>query len=392
MRIAYVTHTRFPTEKAHGYQVAQVCDALVSLGNQVTLVAPTVRRNAAKGDPFRFYGMQPSFSFEYLTNFDALTSPFIPGKIAFSVSIWSYRRRLRQFLASHSFDLLYARSPVVLQPLIDSGRPVILELHALPRRDRRHFKALCNRCQRVVALTYPMRDALVALGVESALVVVEGDAVDPERFRKTLSSPGAKRHWNLPQEIPVVGYVGSLATYDRIQKGVDVLIHALASLKKSGFPVFGWIVGGPKHWEDHYRRLAYSHGLTEGDIRFQGQVRAREIPDALAACDVCAYPAPHSKHAFFQRDTSPLKLFEYLAASRPVVCADIPPVRDIVDDRSVRFFHPGDHRSMAGAIRQVLEHPREATARKRAGLSVVEGHAWKERMRRIFKGIRITNT
>jgi hypothetical protein len=37
MRIAYCTNVRLPSERAHGHQVARVCDALAKLGNDVTI-------------------------------------------------------------------------------------------------------------------------------------------------------------------------------------------------------------------------------------------------------------------------------------------------------------------------------------------------------------------
>lgn len=40
MRIAYCTNIRLPSERAHGHQVAAVCDALVKLGHDVTIFAP----------------------------------------------------------------------------------------------------------------------------------------------------------------------------------------------------------------------------------------------------------------------------------------------------------------------------------------------------------------
>jgi hypothetical protein len=66
MRIAYVTHTRFPTEKAHGGQIASVCHALSELGHTVTLFQPTVW-NAITQDPYKYYGLPESFFYSAVT-------------------------------------------------------------------------------------------------------------------------------------------------------------------------------------------------------------------------------------------------------------------------------------------------------------------------------------
>ena len=151
-----------------------------------------------------------------------------------------------------------------------------------------------------------------------------------------------------------------------------------------------WVVGGPKKWMDTYQSHASSLGLQSDDVRFQERIDTAAAPSAIAACDVCVYPAPKTDHPYFMRDTSPLKLFEYLAASRPVVCADIPPVRDVVSEKSVKFFCPGDADDLAAAISDVLSHPEDAAARAQEGKRIAAEHSWEKRMERILDRISVT--
>lgn len=386
MRIAYVTQTRFPTEKAHGNQIAQVCQAMAMLGHEVTLVSPQVG-DAHTVDPGRYYGLRQKFTFESLPNFDALNAWFVPGMFAFSVAMRSYRQHVRVWLQQQSYDVLYARSPVVLPVLLETGVPVILELHTLPRRNKLRFVEQCNRCARVVALTSVMKKELIEWGVQSDRILVESDAVDLKRFAKLPTTAVAKKQFHLPADVPVIGYAGSLVTFDKVQKGVDILVEALVHLQKRGTDIHGFIVGGPAHWQQKYRTLAYDKGLTEADITFHDAVPAAHVPEALAACDVLVYPAPEPKHQFFKRDTSPLKLFEYLATGTPIVCADIPPIRDIVSKETVRLVQPGSISSLAGGIRDVLSKPKEASTRAKAGKTMVAHHSWEKRMERILTGV-----
>ena len=386
MRIAYVTHTRFPTEKAHGHQVAHVCKAVSDLGHDVTLLAPDLP-TGIRQDAFTYYRLPKIFTLRKLHAFDALNHPLIPGFFAFLVSMRSYRKSLKKFFAKNKFDLLYARSPIIASALLAFGMPVVLELHTLPKRGRSGFVKLCNRCRLVICLTSPMRDELLSWGVEKKFLMVEPDAVDLERFKKIPSSREAKRKFHLPDDRPVIGYVGSLVTFDNLQKGVKILVDALSRLKKQGVPVFGFIVGDPAKWRKRYKHHAYEVGLSDDDIIFHDAIPSHRVAEALAACDVLVYPAPEPKHAFFRRDTSPLKLFEYLASGVPAVCADIPPIRDVVDKTTVRFVHPGSETSLAGAIKDVLEHPREASVRATKGELAVGEHTWKKRMQRILKHV-----
>lgn len=386
VRIAYITHTRFPTEKAHGHQIAHVCAAMGALKHSVTLLAPTIG-NPIKRGAFAYYGIQKTFAVEHLQSFDALSSRLIPGKIAFWVSMRSYRRALAAHLKSHKYDLLYARSPAILKTLVHSGRPTVIELHTLPKRKKKKFVSLCNRCKKIVCLTHAMADELTTWGVNKKKIMVEGDAVDPANFAKPLSAKKAKHHWDLPEDRTVIGYVGSLVTFDKLQKGVNILVDAVSMLRNRKVPVFLWVVGGPKHWQTKYRKLALMKGLSHDDFRFHDPVLAHHVPDVLSACDICVYPAPHSRHKFFMRDTSPLKLFEYLAAGKPVVCADIPPVRDVVDKSAVRLVHPGSAKSLLGGITDIMEKRAEAKKRVTEGLKIVQDYTWEKRMKRILTSL-----
>jgi glycosyltransferase involved in cell wall biosynthesis len=166
-----------------------------------------------------------------------------------------------------------------------------------------------------------------------------------------------------------------------LEKGVGELIDAVAILRKKGVMVFCWIVGGPSSWLGAYKRRAQEHGLTSKDICFQGAIPVRRVASAIAACDICVYPAPKSRHTYFLRDTSPLKLFEYLAARRNIVCVDLPPIRDIVDESLVHFCVPGDAPDLARAIEQAIQEPLHNSERR---AEVVHYHSWSQRMGRIL--------
>lgn len=388
VRIAYVTQTRFPSEKANGFQIAQVCDALASLGHTVSLLAPTIG-NGIKDKASAYYGLPDSFKVVNVRQFDALSAWWVPGKIAFFLSMRSYRKALAKFLKNDRPDLFYARSIEVIEPLLETGVPVVLELHTLPAFRRDRFLALCKRCARVVCLTSPMREALLSWGINPALVVVEPDGVNPGRFSEALDSIASAKQWKLPAARTIVGYVGSLVTQDTIEKGAGELIPAVAELKKRGQVVCGWIVGGPKEWLEKYKAQAKEAGLTDDEFRFHAAVPAASVPSVLAAIDICVYPAPASDHPFFKRDTSPLKLLEYLAAGRPTICADIPPVHDLVGGDAVWFTEPGNPASIADAVTDIFELSADVARKIARGKELVEEHSWTERMKRILEGVRL---
>jgi len=387
MRIAYINHSRFPTEKAHGLQTAQVCAAMAELGHAVKLLTPTMR-GADASKAFDFYGLKKNFSIEQLEHFDPFQSRLVPGVLGFVVSMHFYAKALKTYLKNHHFDLLYVRSPHLASALLETGQPVVLELHTLPEHGKKRFVQHCNRCVLVVCLTKPMRDELISWGANPQKVITEGDGVDLERFSHHPEATAAKKKQSLPSDRIIVGYVGSFVTREVLEKGVRESIDALALLKdRKHVSFFGWMVGGSDQWIEIYMEHARARGLMDEDIRLDGHISSAEVPAALAACDILVYPAPASSHPYFLRDTSPLKLFEYLASGRPIVCADLPPLKGVVDATTVRLCRPGDPAALAEAIADIAEHRVEAQKRAKAGLELVKQYSWIERMRRILKAI-----
>ncbi|MBI3332454.1 glycosyltransferase family 4 protein [Candidatus Peregrinibacteria bacterium] len=385
MRITYVTQTRFPVPKAHGKQIAEVCAALAALGHKVTLVCPNVYSGVHR-DAFSYYGIPKSFEVKRLDHFDASIHWWLKplGFFHFPINMWRYKKALTGFLRTHKTDLFYVRASLLVPLLAKTGVPVILELHTIPKRRSRRFATLCNSCKKVVCLTHLMAHELRRRGIDRAKIVVEPDGVDLSRFRHVPSLKDAKKKAkNFPDDRPVVGYVGSFFTQRKIEKGVGVIIEALAILKRKNVPLYGLFAGGQSGEIEMYKRAARQKKIDR-DVLFHGLLAAAEVPLQLAACDILIYPAPASKHPYFQRDTSPLKLFEYLATGRPIICADLPPLREVVDDRTVFFFTPGDATSLAHWIDHVLSRPTEAKKKAERGQSLVKAFDWKKRMERIM--------
>ena len=77
-------------------------------------------------------------------------------------------------------------------------------------------------------------------------------------------------------------------------------------------------------------------------------------------------------------ESTPVKLFEYLAAGLPVVASDFPRWRELIGDSdSVRFVDPKDPNAIAAAIHWILSHPAEAQAMGERGRAHVHaGYHW----------------
>lgn len=364
MRIAYCTNVRLPSERAHGHQVARVCDTLAKLGNDVTIFAP-FRKNTVKQDYWQFHKANRRVKLEHLGTFDPIDKWWIPKFLQLPILNLLFKGALVQKL--QPFDLLYTRTPALLPALLNAKKKVILELHTLPNRNRGAYVSFCNQCTLIVCLTTPMKNELESWGV-TAHTIVESDATD--NIHHSTARPKEGR----------IGYAGQLQSMG-LSKGIPELLGAFKILHAAGRSVELAIAGPQTHDQDLMRRL------QAPGIHYAGFLPHEKIAEFYSSCSVLVYPAPKSDHPFYNRDTSPLKLFEYMAAGKPIVTADLPPIRDVLDESTAFFCNPGDPADLARAIADVLDHPEEARKRAEAARKKVEHYTWEKRMQRILSAI-----
>ena len=85
-----------------------------------------------------------------------------------------------------------------------------------------------------------------------------------------------------------------------------------------------------------------------------------------------------------ERYTSPLKLFEYLAAGRAVIASDLPALREVLtDDVNAVLVEPGQPRSLAGAIDALLSDRARLDRLSRAAFDAAAGYTWDARAERL---------
>jgi glycosyltransferase involved in cell wall biosynthesis len=160
---------------------------------------------------------------------------------------------------------------------------------------------------------------------------------------------------------------------------VDVLLEALARLPD----VQGLIVGGHQAEPDlaRMKSLAERLGLS-GRITFTGLVEPTRVAGLLMQADVLVLPNHAS--AISTRFTSPLKLFEYMAAGRPIVASDLPSIREVLRDGSnALLIPPGDVGALAEAIERLLADPELAAKLARAAKGEVPAYSWERRAERL---------
>ncbi|MCY3831828.1 MAG: glycosyltransferase family 4 protein [Chloroflexi bacterium] len=393
-KLVYISLMRLPTEKAHGLQIMQNCEAFAEAGCDVTLWVARRWNTGALGavaDPFAYYGVQANFRLRRIPCIDLF--PFfapdgIGARFAFYVLLVSYVVVAALLLTFTHADIYYSRDEFVLAlaSRLKARRSLAYEAHQFPAvgRGAALQRQVVARVGSLIAITPTLRDDLLSQrNADPARVIAAHDGFRRSRFRDLPSRNDARRQIGWPEGAFIVGYVGRLRMIG-LDKGVAVLVEALAAVDDACLA----LVGGPAEMAEALRRRWLALGLPAERFLFAGQVPPAKAPRYLRAFDVCAMPHPPNRQ--FSRYTSPLKLFEYMAAGRAIAASDLPAWSDVVaDGESALLLPPDDIAAWSEAINLLR---RDSDLRRRLGERArelaLERYAWDIRARRILAHIR----
>jgi glycosyltransferase involved in cell wall biosynthesis len=150
------------------------------------------------------------------------------------------------------------------------------------------------------------------------------------------------------------------------QKGQDVLLDALAEVRRRGLE-FVAVLAGEGSLRAAYEARARSLGLG-ANVRFTGQVD--DLGPLLTAADAVVMPS--------RWEGLPLVLLEALARGRPVVASSVGGIPEVVTDgEQARLVPPGEPQALADALEAFHRHPDAALRLGRRGAARVrESYTW----------------
>lgn len=173
---------------------------------------------------------------------------------------------------------------------------------------------LCYRlAAKIIAVAESVKADIVSrYGVlpEKIAVIHNGANLDISR---PLDKASCRQRHNLPAKTPIIVFVGS---FDRWQ-GLDTLVRAVDILR-GDLPEVKLLLVGDGEVMPEILRAVKDLKLWK-NITFVGRVNFRVVPEYIGAADICAGRFEPAKYRAV--GGSPLKIAEYLACGRPVVCS-----------------------------------------------------------------------
>ena len=365
MKLAYLSNSALPSYEANSVQVIHMCEAFKKKA-ELTLFA---RRGEYFAPFFDFYGV--------LDRFPVVFSwfPNSPGRYWILALQSVFKSKF------YGVQVAYCRCPFSALVAAKLGFPVFFEAHSFNRKDSCRGKLLqrlfaCRSFKGLISITRALSTAFCTEYEsleEKCLVAADGAAVSPANRTRLVE---LKKKGRL-----CAGYVGQLYP----GKGMEIILPLARACSWADFHVIGGTPELVNHWK--------AQGSDCANLVFHGAVPPASTADYIRGFDVVLAPYLRSVSSSGGGDiaqwTSPLKIFEYMAESRPIIASDLPVLREVLrPEENCLLCAPEDLKGWEAALTRL---EREAGLKEkisqRANRDFLENYTWDKRAEKILNFI-----
>ena len=253
--------------------------------------------------------------------------PIFPAVSAWVVSVLKWRPfllEIRDLWPEFAVDMGVLKNPVLIW---------------LARRLERFLYA---RAKHILVNSPAYRDYLTNMGIPAAKISFIANGVDPGMFFVETQRATLRNEFQLQDKF-IVTYAGAMG----MANNLDVVLVA-GKLLEDLPDVHFLMVGDGK---DRAKLEVMAKEMGVKNVTFTGSRPKSQMPEVLAESDVCL--ATLRDIPMF-RTTYPNKVFDYMAAARPVVLAIDGVIREVIEKANGGIpVPPGNAQAIADAVRQL---------------------------------------
>jgi glycosyltransferase involved in cell wall biosynthesis len=370
MRIAYVFDRPLPARETDSEQALQTIAALSRRGVELTLVLPRAAHSAESA-------AELAERYEVDGRFELVLLPTPLARWS-SGRKWWHALKAPEQSAVRAAELVYTRNFPTLFALARGEQPFAYETYR-PWADqfpllKPWFRSAFAAPAFLGAVLHShfARERYLALGADPERLFVAHNGYDPRRFAEPAPQAELRARLGLPAERPIVVYTGHI----NLTKGFDVVLAMAKRLPQVLFVLVGSYGGGV------VERLARRHDNVQL-VPWQPFARVAEY---LMAADVLLQPPSHVPLRLIGNTVLPMKLFQYLAAGRPIVAPDLPDMRELLrHEHNALLVRAGDAAGGAEAIARALGDRALAQRLAASALASARELTWDERAKRMVE-------
>lgn len=274
------------------------------------------------------------------------------------------------------------------------GIPFVLEINAdlleqrkfkgVPERGLRRLFAvwatrMCfNAAAKIICISADLKDHLSKnWSIEERKLTVLPCAADVDAFGPNHNPELVRRGLGLTTE-PIVIWVGGYYPWHDL----DLLLTSF-TLVLQRYPSAKLVLVGDGPIRQSIAQKVQKNGLQQSII-MTGAIAHADVPEMLSIADIAVVPSapvPASRGG----TGTPLKLFEYMAAGKPIVATALNQAAEVIQDgHNGLLVEAGDIHGFAEAILTLLNNPAErGRLGQNARQQAINLYSWEEYTRRL---------
>lgn len=390
MKILYITLENLSLHKGSVVHVKEIVRGLRKLGHRVGLVACSLNKSE-KADHFYNLNLMNELPLKLLRvkkQPHAVSSIFL-----FLFLLWILPQ----------YDIIYARDyhTVIAAyfPRVLFKKKLVFEINGIANEEQklksRSFlngilvfliqkaEKIAGRCSdRIVSVTPQIVSYLMTnFCCPFNKVEVIGNAADTKKFKPINDESllrEQKERRGIEKEEVVIAFVGNLARW----QGVSILVESAIGLLSQGQKMKLLLVGDGPLKKDLMRKVLESE--FEKEFIFTGMLDYEDIPFFINLADICVAPFIFKRNQV--TGVSPLKVFEYMACGKPVVCSRIEGLEFVETEGVGYLVEPEDIKDLQEKLLDLIRDPEKRIAMGREGLHLVrEKFDWGLKVTKIEK-------
>ena len=195
----------------------------------------------------------------------------------------------------------------------------------------------------IIAVSSNLKNFLIENSIvkDPNKIAVLPNAADTQAFDKDFDIAGIKKSLGLEGKFIIV-YTGTLQVWYAIEDIISALPLILREIPNAIL-----LIVGEGQAREKLEKLSKELKITD-KVRFTGYINHSKIPEIISIADVVVAPYKEVGMPFFN---SPIKIFEYLSAGKPIVATKIGQIVEILQDQyTALLVEPSVVEEIANAI------------------------------------------
>jgi glycosyltransferase involved in cell wall biosynthesis len=177
-------------------------------------------------------------------------------------------------------------------------------------------KQTIRNSAQVISINKKLREYVITLGANPMSTSVIGAGIDLDRFNPTIDGSAIRSAYHFEQDDIVLFFMGWLYHFSGLK---EVALELARS--PDHYPNLKILIVGDGDALADLQKIRDENQMGDTLI-LTGKQSYEKIPEFIAAGDICILPAdPKEK---IMQDIVPIKMYEYMAMGKPVICTRLP--------------------------------------------------------------------